>query len=256
MSRADFMRNLAELLADVPPAEREEAIQYYQNYFDDAGAENEQGVIASLGTPEQLARTIKAGLADGGNMGEFTEKGFSGYEQGSRNEVLYTGSGAENQDTQDSFQTEWGKDGYTGTNHYEEKSDNGKKESKPMSGGMIALIVILCVLAAPVLIGIGSGIFGGAVGVLGALFGILLGFGITAVVLILVGVGFFVGGVALMFGAPLGGLCMIGGALVCMAVGLFFLWLTVMIYGVLLPAIVKGIIKIFQSIFHKEGEKA
>ena len=74
MSRAEFMRRLAELLTDVSPAEREEAIQYYNDYFDDAGAENEQSVIASLGSPEELAKTIKAGLFDGGNTGEFTEK--------------------------------------------------------------------------------------------------------------------------------------------------------------------------------------
>ena len=39
MNRADFMKNLAELLADMAPAEREEAIQYYNDYFDDAGTE-------------------------------------------------------------------------------------------------------------------------------------------------------------------------------------------------------------------------
>lgn len=37
MNRAEFMRRLAELLRDVAPTEREEAIQYYNDYFDDAG---------------------------------------------------------------------------------------------------------------------------------------------------------------------------------------------------------------------------
>ena len=91
MNRAEFMRRLTELLGDVPPAERDEAIQYYNDYFDDAGAENESGVIASLGTPEELARTIKAGLNDGGNSGEFTESGFSGYTQTPKNEVVRAG---------------------------------------------------------------------------------------------------------------------------------------------------------------------
>lgn len=90
MNRAEFMRRLAELLSDVPPAEREEAIQYYNDYFDDAGAENESGVIASLGTPEELARSIKAGLNDGGSGGEFTESGFSGYAQVHKDEVMRT----------------------------------------------------------------------------------------------------------------------------------------------------------------------
>lgn len=96
MNRAEFMRRLAELLSDVPPAEREEAIQYYNDYFDDAGAENESGVIASLGTPEELARSIKAGLNDGGSGGEFTESGFSGYTQVHKDEVMRTGEAGTN----------------------------------------------------------------------------------------------------------------------------------------------------------------
>lgn len=96
MNRAEFMRRLTELLSDVPPTERDEAIQYYNDYFDDAGAENESGVIASLGSPEELARTIKAGLSDGGNGGEFTESGFSGYTQVHKDEIIRAGEpGAE-----------------------------------------------------------------------------------------------------------------------------------------------------------------
>ena len=91
MNRAEFMRRLTELLGDVPPQEREEAIQYYNDYFDDAGAENESGVIASLGTPEELAGAIKAGLSDGGNGGEFTETGFSGYAQIHKDEIVRAG---------------------------------------------------------------------------------------------------------------------------------------------------------------------
>ncbi len=90
MNRAEFMRRLAGLLDDVPPMEREEAIQYYNDYFDDAGEENESGVIASLGTPEELARSIKAGLNDGGNGGEFTESGFSGYARAPKDEIIRT----------------------------------------------------------------------------------------------------------------------------------------------------------------------
>lgn len=99
------MRRLAELLNDVPPAEREEAIQYYNDYFDDAGVENESGVIASLRTPEELARTIKAGLNDGGNGGEFTESGFSGYTQVRKDEIMRTEeAGANGQSESDSTQ--------------------------------------------------------------------------------------------------------------------------------------------------------
>ena len=90
MNRAEFMSRLTALLQDVPPAEREEAITYYNEYFDDAGEGNEAGVIAALGSPEELARSIQAGLSDSGNAGEFTESGFHGYEQRNKNQIMST----------------------------------------------------------------------------------------------------------------------------------------------------------------------
>ena len=40
MNRVVFMKQLESLLQNVSPAEREEALQYYNDYFDDAGEEN------------------------------------------------------------------------------------------------------------------------------------------------------------------------------------------------------------------------
>ena len=59
MSRWEFMRQLEELLSDISPSEREEALQYYNDYFNDAGKENEQEVMQALGSPEQVAKTVK-----------------------------------------------------------------------------------------------------------------------------------------------------------------------------------------------------
>ena len=42
MNRTDFMNQLESLLQSISSTEREEAMQYYNDYFDDAGAENEQ----------------------------------------------------------------------------------------------------------------------------------------------------------------------------------------------------------------------
>ena len=64
MNRAEFMAGLSVLLSDITEEEREEALSYYEDYFDDAGAENEASVIASLGTPEKVAAIIKDGLKD------------------------------------------------------------------------------------------------------------------------------------------------------------------------------------------------
>jgi uncharacterized membrane protein len=59
MNRVEFMRQLEELLHDIPRYEREEAIQYYNDYFDDAGVESEPNVIEALGNPARVARTIQ-----------------------------------------------------------------------------------------------------------------------------------------------------------------------------------------------------
>ncbi len=280
MNRADFMKNLSELLADVPPTEREEAIQYYNDYFDDAGEENEQSVIASLGTPQQLAETIRAGLADGGNAGEFTEKGFSGYEQKKSNEVMKLNNaeekgGSGNQNSYSGQNSSSNQGYYSNQNTYDNQSYNrnqnsygsqnaygnqgsavAKPNKKQMSSGTIVLIVILCILASPILLGVGGGLLGAVIGIFGGLLGIVVGFGAAAVALIAVGVCLFVYGIVLMFGMPLAGLCLIGAGMICMAIGLFCLWLTVLVCGGLIPVIVKGIGKLFNSIFNKGGREA
>jgi len=62
MNKVGFMSQLEGLLAGVPAAERDEALQYYNDYFEDAGAENEQAVIKALGSPREIADNIKAEL--------------------------------------------------------------------------------------------------------------------------------------------------------------------------------------------------
>ena len=57
MSRTEYMRELDALLQGISKEEREEAMQYYNDYFDDAGSENEEKVIEELGSPAKLAET-------------------------------------------------------------------------------------------------------------------------------------------------------------------------------------------------------
>ena len=48
MNRKQFMEQLERLLSDISEAERQEALEYYEGYFDDAGPENEGEVIREL----------------------------------------------------------------------------------------------------------------------------------------------------------------------------------------------------------------
>ena len=58
MKREEFMRALEEALADAPADERDAALQYYNDYLDDSGEEDEERVIEALGDPATLARSI------------------------------------------------------------------------------------------------------------------------------------------------------------------------------------------------------
>ena len=63
MNRSEFFKKLEQGLARVPKEERDTALDYYNEYFDDAGPENEQKVIEELGSPAQIAARIKADAA-------------------------------------------------------------------------------------------------------------------------------------------------------------------------------------------------
>lgn len=65
MTAKEYLSALEQALATLPAEERENAMRYYQDYFLDAGAENEQKVIGELGDPNTLAAEI---LRDYGGM--------------------------------------------------------------------------------------------------------------------------------------------------------------------------------------------
>lgn len=63
MNRSEFFKKLEKELSRVPEEERQAALDYYNEYFDDAGEENEQNVLNELGSPYQIAARIKADSA-------------------------------------------------------------------------------------------------------------------------------------------------------------------------------------------------
>ena len=91
MNRKEFLDELAFLLQDIEDVERDEAIQYYQDYFDEAGVENEQQVINELGTPEKVAAIIKAGINESFEQDiEYSDKGMANSSFEQNQEVIKT----------------------------------------------------------------------------------------------------------------------------------------------------------------------
>lgn len=58
MTRDEYIRELSKYLRRLPKQDREDAVIYYQEYFDEAGEENFQTVIEELGNPKKLAKEI------------------------------------------------------------------------------------------------------------------------------------------------------------------------------------------------------
>lgn len=60
MTRSEFMRELRERLSRLSRDDREAALSYYEEYFDEAGPDREAEVIRELGSPAALASRILA----------------------------------------------------------------------------------------------------------------------------------------------------------------------------------------------------
>lgn len=234
MNKWEFLGRLSELLSDLAAGEREEALQYYENYFADAGAEKEAEVLSDLGSPEQVAEQIKAGLGKT-EAGMFTENGYrEKLEPGNPPQVYrdrsWQNAGAGQQEkTQNA--------GYQ-NNNWNTQKGNGKK--KDMSAGTIALIIVLTVLASPVIISAGAVVFSVIAGILCTVFAIVLGLIVTAVVLFIVGIALLLGGFAKLFTGPFTGMLMLSGGCFLIGIELLMIILLILIFGKFLPWLVRG----------------
>jgi len=58
MNKQEYLSELKSHLASLPEEEQDDAVRFYDEYFEDAGIENEQQVISELGKPFALAKSI------------------------------------------------------------------------------------------------------------------------------------------------------------------------------------------------------
>ena len=64
MTRTDYISKLTKYLRKLPQKDYEEALEYFMEYFEEAGPENEAQVIAELGTPKEAAHEVISRLLD------------------------------------------------------------------------------------------------------------------------------------------------------------------------------------------------
>lgn len=78
MNRIEFMKELEAMLQTIPVEDRSDALQFYNDYFEEAGPENEAATIAELGSPRKLADKIKADFTGANeDSSEYSETGYT-----------------------------------------------------------------------------------------------------------------------------------------------------------------------------------
>ena len=232
MSRKEFMEELQVLLGELPLEEREEALRYYESYFEEAGPEQEQVVLEELGSAGRIATQILRDYRMENGGGFYTEQGYLENEKQKQTPVKYV---REEQHTEDQAAASRGS-GVTVT-------------KKRLSGGSLAVIILIAILTFPIWISLLATAFGLLMGLFGAGIGIVFGFGFGGIACLVGGVAAFAVGAVKSVAVPVVGAGLIAIGLVVFGVGCLMI---AAVGGVIKLGIwiIKGILNFFSRLFH------
>lgn len=145
MTKGEFIRELERRLSRLPEAEKRDAIEYYNDYFAEAGIADDMVIPTSMEQPEQIAKTI---LED-----------YSADAVKEKNKYYYS------EDTET-----------TATSSPVQKITSNSTN--------LAVAIILIVLFSPAILGVVSGVGGTLIGLLVALVAMAISCTIAGIVLI------------------------------------------------------------------------
>ncbi len=218
MNREEFLKKLESLLRDVDASERKEALQYYEEYFEDS-EKAEADVIKELGSPEEVAHSIREELA---------EKEIVVAQ--SREEESFTGKSQGNEGRSQA---------------------SSSREEKGMDPWAVVLIVLLVLfLGIPVGVPLLAGAFSLVVGVFAVVFGLVLAALICAVAFGFAAIICFIVSIVKLIAVPLAGIILMGTALLLMGLCFLCTLITWKACAVMIPAMVRGIVYLCRLPFH------
>ena len=240
MNRGEFLAELRAQLADFSEEAREDALKFYEEYLDEAGPENEGVVLAELGSPQKVARIIRAncdsGAAEPDAAPRSPQHGLdwrapraprppkpdcAAPEESAPADAAY----ANGAPAPDGGETRRAAYAY----HY---PTGGRR-----TGTDRTLWIILLVVTSPFWIGAFFGLIGGAFGLAGGLIGLIFG-GFATMIAGFAALG---SGVGLLFSSVPSGILMIGVSLLCVAGGAvlsaFALWVVTKLIPLALRAV-------------------
>ena len=248
MDRKKFMRELAFLLQDISEEEKDEALAFYEDYFDEAGRENEQKVIEELGTPERVAAIIKDGLK--GRFDDHIEAGNSGFSNQNYSQN-YEVIDVDVKETKKEKKT-------TSSQRKKGKWDEMNPRDRNV---LILLAIVACV---PFSFSMIKAIFGGTLGLFGGLYGagfsvfsiflcFIFGFWIITIACHIAAFVLIVLGVLHLFALPGAGLIYMGIGCILIALGSIFGKIAVWFFRDCIPSIFNAIADGIGKIFHPRG---
>jgi len=249
MNRIEFMTELAALLQDVPVVERQDAMKYYNDYFDDAGEENEQQVIEELGSPAKVASTIKADLGvqdasgQNGRYGEYSETGYTD----TRFESKETPARRYGRNAEGTYRS--AESGRSGGNQ-----DGGHQESPRTSPVLkVILIIAIVLIGAPVVIPCAFGILAVIVALVAAIFAAFLAIVVASVAVALAGLVLFIAGILTLIPEIAVGFALIGTGLILGVLGVIGTVAGVRLCIIVFPGICRGIVWICRWPFQRKA---
>lgn len=218
MNRIEFMTELAALLQSLPEEERNDAMQYYNDYFDDAGEDKEQEVIAELESPKKVADKIKGDILENQEEDSSSKQCPGQYKAA---EYEYT----------------------------------DEKEKKPWSSNALKIILIIAIIlvGGPVIIPCTIGILAVIVGGVAAMFAIFIALVILFIALAIVGVALVIAGIAALIPEIAVGLALLGAGLIIGVIGAIGTVASVRLCIIVFPGIIRGIVWVCRKPFHREA---
>lgn len=266
MTRTEFMQELERLLFGISEEERKEAIEFYENYFEEAGKDKEDEVIKELGSPEEVAESIKKSLEYGStDTGYFAEDGYhEGYKEKANLpsfERHFTGEENRDRSSRNAFSGQERNDNNNreaernnSTYREEERKDSSyapderKPKKRPMNTFLFILLIIFALpVVLPLVITVLSLLFAAVVTVAA----VWISFAAVAVSLVFAGIALAVIGIIQLSVTPALGLSVIGGGFIVLGLGILFTIAAVWIAGKAMPAVIGWAKQILGKIFQR-----
>lgn len=233
MNRIEFLKELEDLLQSVSTEERQDALSFYQNYFDDAGYENEAEVIEELGSPEKVAAIIIRDAKAADDSAQYTENGYEDVQFDEEKNTPVTRGAYTNGSTSTGEKTPW--------------------TNKWLKIGLIVLVVIAAVtVGGPIALAALATVFG----LVCAAFGIFIAMVAIAVIMCIGGVAIGILGITkLMISFPVA-LLFIGAGMMLLAVGIIGVVACVKLCILVFPAMIRGIVYVCKLPFRGRERRA